>query len=188
MSSWLREYYPFAVLVNTPIPAYLAGFHRLLPFLSTFTPFISYYCHFVFLLLNLGMHEGFMERLTTLMQQQGFNQYRLAKAIGAPLTTVNGWFAGKTKSPRDKYLTRLAELFHVHPAWLRYGSAEHAPEAKTGLHYLFNEAADYVQEHPEAERYIANALRGIIRGGDFQKSTGVSVRTPKKGKTRRRSA
>lgn len=81
-----------------------------------------------------------MERLKTLLEKNGVSQYRLAKEIGAPVTTVNGWLHDKAKTPRDNYLNKLAEFFHVHPAWLRYGDEQYAPQKDDEILYLLNEA------------------------------------------------
>ncbi len=61
------------------------------------------------------------DRIKSIMEERKITQYKLAKAIGAPLTTVSGWFV-KGNEPRDNYMVKVAEFLGVSPAYLRYGS------------------------------------------------------------------
>ncbi len=81
-----------------------------------------------------------MLRLTDLMKKNKISQYRLAKDLDAPISTVNSWLRNKAKSPRDFYLNQLAEYFKVHPAWLRYGDIKYAPRDEDEIHHLLLEA------------------------------------------------
>ena len=71
------------------------------------------------------------ERIRTILDKRGITQYKLAKMIEAPITTVNGWFS-RNNVPRDNYMITLAEKLGVSPAYLRYGQVgdEHTVEDK----------------------------------------------------------
>ena len=67
------------------------------------------------------------ERLRQILEVKGITQYKLAKAIGAPLTTVNGWFK-RGNEPRDTYMQKTAAFLGISPAYLRYGVDEEERE------------------------------------------------------------
>lgn len=107
-----------------------------------------------------------MKRLGELLHQQGITQYRLAKEIKAPISTVNSWFRGKAKMPRDNYLEKIAAFLHVHPAWLRYGDSQHAPTIEAQTRMLAEEIAAY---GPEAVQKARKMLKIWFEGDKSEK-------------------
>jgi len=95
------------------------------------------------------MKELFLDRLQFLMQREGIKtQYFLAKTLEIRLTVVNGWFVGKVKCPGDKHLNRIAEYFHVLPAWLRYGDEKYEPKLSDRVKRLAESINEYVLQYP----------------------------------------
>ncbi|MEJ2184164.1 MAG: helix-turn-helix domain-containing protein [Nitrospirota bacterium] len=100
------------------------------------------------------MERSFVERLKEAMDRKGMNQYQLARAIDAPVTTVNSWFTGKAE-PRPEYLQRIVRELNVSPAWLLFGEA--------GL------------------RYDPDILRSVIRAvEELERMEGLDIRPEKK--------
>lgn len=58
----------------------------------------------------------FSQKLTALMEERGWTQYRLAKMMDCSQSTVGHWLSGDTK-PQRGTLKRLAEVFEVEPQY-----------------------------------------------------------------------
>ncbi len=101
---------------------------------------------------------GFLERLKEEMSKKNISQYQLAKLIGAKTNTVNNWFKGRAKCPRDNYLNKIAEIFHVHPAWLKYGDKEYALTLKDEIMQIAEKMQSYKPETIEKIAKIIDAL------------------------------
>ena len=101
------------------------------------------------------MVEAFLIRLIDLMKKNNISQYRLAKDINAPISTVNSWFRGKAKCPRDNYLNKIAEVLGVHPAWLKYGDRDYAPTLKDEVMRIAEQMQSYT---PETIKKIAKIV------------------------------
>ena len=114
-----------------------------------------------------------MERLKGLLDRDNISQYRLAKVIGAPITTVNGWCKGKA-TPRDRYMNKLASFFNVHPAWLRYGDAQYAPTLASEAQMLAGEIAGY---GPEAVQKTRQMLKIFFEGTVSEKRYPIQKKT-----------
>ena len=105
-----------------------------------------------------------MERLKKIMDERGITQYKLAKAIGAKTSTVNNWFTGLAKCPRDNYLNKIASFFHVHPAWLRYGDKAYAPTFDDDVMAISEKLAAYGKRDPQGFKRIGKWLVMLIEG------------------------
>ena len=107
------------------------------------------------------------------MNNTGKTQYRLAKDTGIPITTINGWFTGKTKCPRDKYLNIVAAYFKVSPAWLQYGDKAYAPTLHDKSLELAEKLERYIVKHPEDAGKIEQLINVITAEG-LQKHSAYS--------------
>jgi transcriptional regulator with XRE-family HTH domain len=125
----------------------------------------------------------FRRRLKDIKEKEGITIYRLAKNIGVNEATVRGWLTGRTE-PRGKNLTKLAAHFKVHPAWLQFGTKEHAPTLHDDIMELAVKLEDYVAGNPgELERI--KGMVDVMTGETFRsKDTAVQ----KKGKKKRRQS
>lgn len=65
------------------------------------------------------------ERLKERMKQKRLRQIDISKAIGASRGTVSKWLSGDAE-PNHEYTLRLAEVFDVHPDWIREGDNYYA--------------------------------------------------------------
>jgi transcriptional regulator with XRE-family HTH domain len=73
--------------------------------------------------------NDFLERLKFLMVRDGTkSQYQLSKKIGVKPGIVSNWFRRKAQYPSEGNLMKLAELFRVHPSWLKYGEKQFKPD------------------------------------------------------------
>jgi transcriptional regulator with XRE-family HTH domain len=73
--------------------------------------------------------NDFLERLKFLMVRDGIkSQYQLSKKIGVKPGIVSNWFRRKAQFPSEGNLMKLAELFRVHPSWLKYGEKQFKPD------------------------------------------------------------
>ena len=63
--------------------------------------------------------ETLNERLAKLLKENGLSYRKLAQAMSVSAGTINNWMHGQAIS--DAHLERLAALFGVDVAWLRYG-------------------------------------------------------------------
>lgn len=86
-----------------------------------------------------------MERLNELIVKNELSNYRLAKLLKVGEGTIRHWRKGVI--PRREKLQRLADFFHVHPAWLLYGEEEYKPTLHSQAQFL---AEEIVQYGPEA--------------------------------------
>ena len=120
-----------------------------------------------------------MERLKKMMIERGITQYQLAKAIGAKTNTVNNWFTGLARCPRDNYLNKIASFFNVHPAWLRYGDSQYAPTLDSEAQML---AEDFARYGPEGIKKARQMLKIFFEG------TGTEKRYPIQKKARGQKA
>jgi transcriptional regulator with XRE-family HTH domain len=79
------------------------------------------------------MHGGemtdFLERLKYLMARDAIKtQYQLAKKIGVKNAIISNWFRQRARYPSEENLIKLADLFRVHPSWLKYGEKQFKPK------------------------------------------------------------
>lgn len=125
-----------------------------------------------------------MERLKEEMSKKNMSQYQLAKLIGAKTNTVNNWFKGRAKCPRDNYLNKIAEIFGVHPAWLKYGDREYAPTLKDEVMRIAEELEEYATERPQELKRLKQVI-DLFMSRDIVFS---KKKETKKGKTLRHKA
>ncbi|MDO8282713.1 MAG: helix-turn-helix transcriptional regulator [Thermodesulfovibrionia bacterium] len=124
---------------------------------------------------------SFPARLKNLIKNKGISQYKLAKDLGKPESTIRSWVNGRTQ-PRDENAAKLAEYFDVHPAWLRYGAKEYDTNVKDSVWKIAAKIEKHLQKHPEDADKIEKFVEIITdEGGGKSKSTPL----PQKKKERR---
>jgi len=121
-----------------------------------------------------------MERLHFLMKKHNVTQYKLAKSIGVPVTTVNSWMKGKVKIPRQKYIHKLSEFFNVSPVWLIYGDPAQKPTPADDLRKVLLEAE---QMGPEAIKFLQKTWEAYKEAQKAYGGKGHPIRKTRKRKT-----
>ena len=116
-----------------------------------------------------------MDRLNELIVKNELSNYRLAKLLKVGEGTIRHWRKGVI--PRREKLQRLADFFHVHPAWLLYGEKQYKPTLHSQAQFLAEEIANY---GPEAILKCRQLLK-IFFSGETQRDIAVQE-TKQKGR------
>lgn len=98
-----------------------------------------------------------MERLNFLKKEKNISNYRLAKDLKLNESTIRSWIKGRA-IPRDNKLQMLADYFHVHPAWLKYGDKQYAPTLKDEIFRIAEKMQSYTPETIKKISKIVDAL------------------------------
>ena len=101
------------------------------------------------------------ERLNKLIKEKGITKYKLAIDLDVPHPSVRSWI-NYNINPREPTLEKLAKYFEVHPAWLRYGDEEYAPELKDESLRIANEMKQFVKEYPECLPYLEEVIEAFM--------------------------
>lgn len=99
----------------------------------------------------------FAARLQALLDERANgNQSALARAVKCSPQAVNKWLLGEG-FPRAGLLPKVAEFFHVTPAYLRYGHEDGKPQDADTFYILM-----YV--HPREAKILTNYREGTEVG------------------------
>lgn len=63
------------------------------------------------------------QRIIDLIQKRGLNQHSVAKALGIPYTTLNGW-RDENRNPSCNYIIPVCEYLGVTPQYLLTGEED----------------------------------------------------------------
>mgnify|MGYP001561184358 FL=1 len=114
-----------------------------------------------------------MERLQTLIKENGISKYRLAKDLHIAESTVRSWLKG-ISNPREQQMNKLAAYFRVPAAWIRYGDPHYGPTLKGDAAILAGEIAEH---GPDAVQKARQMLEIWFNGDKSEKRYPIQKKT-----------
>ena len=106
---------------------------------------------------------NFAARLQRATKKKGIkSQYRLAKLLKLPATTVNSWYTGKAV-PKETTIVRLSDLLGVSPSWLRFGEIQEG-EKNYELQLLMKKIEHFSKVYPDGLTLVQRAVDMVIEG------------------------
>ena len=126
-----------------------------------------------------------MERLQTLIKENGISKYRLAKDLHIAESTVRSWIKG-ISNPREQQMNKLAAYFRVPAAWIRYGDPHYAPSYIDDVQRISEKLEQFGRANPEKLKHKIKLFEMLLEEDQFSKEH-ITI-YPKAKRTRRKSA